>query len=56
MVLSNDIIFILSVSRVAVTVAAALGSLFTLKVYCLVLVEVHRRRALLSTGRFYFAL
>lgn len=26
--------------------------LHNLKVYCLVLVEVHRRRALLSTGRF----
>lgn len=60
MVLSNAIIFISIVLFFVICEQrhSKRLSLFrlNLKVYCLVLVEVHRRRALLSTGRFELAL
>lgn len=53
MVLSNAIIFI-SVFVCRQRHSDGCCFLHNLKVYCLVLVEVHGRRALLSTERFFF--
>lgn len=52
MVLSNAIIFISVVFVCRQRHSDGWCFLHNLKVYCLVLVEVHGRRALLSTGRF----
>lgn len=52
MVLSDAIIFI-SVVFVCSRRSNCCCFLLNLREYCLMLVEVHRRRALLPTGRFF---
>lgn len=55
MVLSNAIIFICFCLQAEAQRRLLLSAQSEfIKVYCLVLVEVHERRALLSTGRFIF--